>query len=245
MNSKTKRRMIAVAGVIVIVVIVLLAVVGSGSSAKVVSVSELAAGDYAGKKVKVSGLVVANSYEVDQTGVLTFDIQDEDGNGDSAVHGRYDKGVSATFGNGIKAICTGRVDEKGTVICSDLVTQCPSKYESASNALSVAQLLGYGESMQGKTTKVTGVVKAGTLADASQAVRFTLIDENAQEGGKENTEDNVNAATASDKDAESESLAVAFEGALPDQIADGVTVVVTGALSGSDVFLATDVSLGR
>ena len=233
MNSKTKRRMIVVAGIIVLVIIVLLAVVGGGSSAKVVSVSELAANNYADKKVKVSGLVVANSYEVDPQGVFTFDIEDESGAGGATVHVSYDKGVSATFGNGIKAICTGRVDSNGTVVCSDLVTQCPSKYESASNALSVSQLVGYGDSMQGKTTKVVGVIKAGTLASATEKVRFVLEDTEGagQEGGAQ--------------------LGILFEGALPDQVTDGATVVVTGALDGgvtgemSGVFLASDVALGQ
>ena len=92
MNSKTKRRMIVVAGIIVLVIIVLLAVVGGGSSAKVVSVSELAANNYADKKVKVSGLVVANSYEVDPQGVLTFDIEDESGAGGAFDHVSYSDG---------------------------------------------------------------------------------------------------------------------------------------------------------
>ena len=222
MNGKTKRRMMVVAGIIVIVVLLLLAVVGGSSSAKVIDVKGLTAGDYTDKKVQVSGLVVANSYTVDEAGVLTFDIEDE-ADPTKTVHVTYDKGVSATFGNGIKAICTGRVDAKGTVVCSDLVTQCPSKYESATDALAVEQLLGYGSAMYEKTTKVTGVVQAGTLGSATQAVRFVLQD--AQ-------------GTAV--------LPIAFEGALSEQVKEGVQVVVTGALSSDgSKFVASDVALGN
>lgn len=220
MNNKTKRRMMAVAGVVVIVIIVLLAVVGGNSAAKVVSVKDVAAGSYVDKKVQVSGLVVANSYSVNEVGVLIFDIEDEDGKGATA-HVSYDKGVSATFGNGIKAICTGRVDASGTVVCSDLVTQCPSKYEKATDALGVSQLLDYGANMFEKTTKVAGTVQAGTLGDATQAVRFVVKDaENADQ------------------------LSIVFEGALSDQVKEGAQVVITGALSSDgSKFLATDVAL--
>lgn len=220
MNGKTKRRMIAVAGVIVIVVIVLLAVVGGNSSAKVIDVKDLVNGNYTDKKVQVSGLVVANSYTVDENGVLAFDIEDE-ADPSKTAHVTYDKGVSATFGNGIKAICTGRVDARGTVVCSDLVTQCPSKYESSTGALTVSQLLGYGSTMFEKTTKVTGVIQAGTLGNATQAVRFVIQDADTNE-----------------------EIGIAFEGALSDQVKDGAQVIVTGALlSDGSKFLATDVAL--
>ena len=104
MNSKMKKRMVAVGGVIVIVVIVLMAFVGGGNAAKVVSVGDAAGGAYESKKVQVSGLVVDNSYTVDPAGVLSFDIAAEDDPA-QAVKLRvvYDKGVSATFGNGIRA----------------------------------------------------------------------------------------------------------------------------------------------
>ena len=78
MNSKMKKRMVVVGGIIVIVVILLAAVLGGGMSAKVVSVSDLANGSYADKKIQVSGTVVDNSYSVDADGALQFDIAAED-----------------------------------------------------------------------------------------------------------------------------------------------------------------------
>lgn len=218
MNSKMKKRMIAVAGIIAIVVIALFAVVGAGAGAQVASVSDVANGKYADKKIEVSGIVADNSYAVDQQGVLTFQIKGDDDAG--LLNVRYDKGVSSTFGNGVTAICTGRM-ENGVLNCSELVTKCPSKYESGSSALSVGQLLGYdSNSMIGKTVKVSGSVNA--LGPVTAEVRFQL------------------------RDADAAQLSIVYAAALPDAVADGTNVVVTGALQDDKgTFLATDVALAR
>ncbi|MGN0077669.1 MAG: cytochrome c maturation protein CcmE [Coriobacteriales bacterium] len=220
MNSKMKKRMVAVGGVIVIVVILLLAFLGGGNAAKVVSVGDAAGGAYDSKKVQVSGLVVDNSYSVDAAGVLSFDIAAEDDPAQAVtLHVVYDKGVSATFGNGISAICTGRI-EGGQLVCTELVTKCPSKYENATEALSVAQLKGYElQTMEGTTVKVAGTV--AQLGDVTAAERLVIAD----------AED---AAVT---------LGVTFNGALPADVAEGANVVLTGALNAGGRFLATEVAL--
>lgn len=220
MNSKMKKRMVAVGGVIVIVVIVLMAFVCGGNAAKVVSVGDAAGGAYESKKVQVSGLVVDNSYTVDPAGVLSFDIAAED-DPTQAVKLRvvYDKGVSATFGNGISAICTGRVQD-GMLVCTELVTKCPSKYENATEALSVAKLKGYDlQAMEGTTVKVAGSV--AQLGDVTSAERLVIAD--AADAGT--------------------TLGVVFSGALPADVAEGSSVVLTGALDADGRFLATEVAL--
>ncbi|MDO4503056.1 MAG: cytochrome c maturation protein CcmE [Coriobacteriia bacterium] len=223
MNAKMKKRMVAVCGVIAIVAIVLFAVVGGSSAATVASVGDAAAGTFEGKKVQVTGTVVDNSFSVDKDGVLTFDVVDPEGDPAQTVRVVYDKGVSATFGNGVSAICTGRMN--GNVLeCTELVTKCPSKYESASSALGVDQFLGYGESVLGKTVKVTGLL-VDDPADATQKVRFELVDAEAGDGAKAKT------------------LQVAFTGALPEDVAKGVQVVIQGASDESGLFTATSVSL--
>lgn len=225
MNSKMKRRMLAVGGVIVIVIVVLLAVVGGASSAKVVTVSEAASGSLADRKIQVTGTVVDNSYAIDADGVLTFSIQPEAGASDAGQNATltvsYDKGVSATFGNGISAVCTGRTDANGVLQCTELVTKCPSKYENASSALTVGRLFGYEpETMVGKTVKVAGTVKPESLADATAATR--LVIEDAETGA---------------------TLDVVYTGALSSEVADGAPVVITGALDDKGSFLATNVAL--
>ena len=220
MNAKMKRRMVAVAGVVVIVVVLLLAFLGSGNAAKVVGVSDVARGGLGDAKIQVTGTVVDNSYAVDDKGTLTFRMRDENGADGAELSVSYDKGVSATFGNGITAICTGRLDGDGVLQCSELVTKCPSKYENAGSALTVGQLLGYGDSMLSKTAKVSGTVVEGSLADATASVRLSIAD---ADGGA--------------------TLPIVYSGALSDGVAAGAPVVVTGALQADGSFLATDVAL--
>ena len=220
MNTKTKRRMVVVTGVIVMVLIVVLALVGGSSSAKSVTVAEAATGNYTDQKVQVAGNVVDNSFEI-KDNVLTFAIYDPEGDASQQVNVRYVGGVSATFGNGISTICTGKFDENGVLNATDLVTKCPSKYENATEALGVTQLLGYGDEVTDKLVKVTGLVKAGTLTGAQETTeRFVLVD---PESGA--------------------TLPVYFQGALSEEIGDETTVVVTGSLSDPLRFEATDVAI--
>lgn len=220
MNTKTKRRMVVVTGIIVMVLIVVLALVGGQSSAKTISIAEAATGDYVDQKVKVSGNVVDNSFET-KDNVLTFAIYDPDGDTAQQVQVRYVGGVSATFGNGISAICTGRFDENGVLNATDLVTKCPSKYENATEALGVTQLLGYGDEVLDKPVKITGLVKAGSLTGAQDAKeRFVLVDPDS-------------GAT----------LPIYFQDALSEEIGDETTVVVTGSLQDNAHFEATDVAI--
>lgn len=219
MNSKTKKRLVIVTGVIVIVLLVTLALVGGSSAAKTISIAEAASGDYANEKVQVSGNVVKNSYQTVGNS-LTFDIYDPEGDEGTQVHVSYEGGVSATFGNDVTAICTGKIGEDGVLHASELVTKCPSKYETATDALSVAQMLDYGDSITDRTVKVSGTVKAGSLNPAGQGDRFILVDKE--------TKDEV---------------AVDFDDALSDEVKDGSTLVVTGSYRSDNKFYATTVAL--
>lgn len=62
MNSKMKRRLIVVTGVIVVVLAIVLAIVGSSGAAKTISVKDALESDLAGERVQVSGNVVDNSF---------------------------------------------------------------------------------------------------------------------------------------------------------------------------------------
>ena len=221
MNTKTKRRMIVVTGIIVIVAVIVLAVVGGSSAAKTVSVAE-ARSIASDTKIQVTGNVVDNSFDIGKN-TLTFDIYDPavDPAASAVLHVRYDGGVSATFGNDVTAICTGKKDASGTLVCSELVTKCPSKYESADGSLSVADLLGYGDVVVDKPVKVHGIVKAGSIASVDADQRFIMQD--AQSG---------------------QELRIMFQDALADEIADGSEVVLTGSLSADGTFAATVVALG-
>ncbi|MEA5020183.1 MAG: cytochrome c maturation protein CcmE [Gordonibacter sp.] len=219
MNTKTKRRMVVVTGIIVIVLVVILAVVGGSTSAKSVTIADVATGQYVDQKIQVSGNVVENSFKTEGN-VLTFDILDPNGDPSQIVRVSYEGGVAATFGNDVTAICTGKMGSDGVLRASELVTKCPSKYENATNALGVAQLIGYGDSVMDKPVKIAGTVKAGTLAAAGQGDRFVILD---ADGATE--------------------LAVVYSDALSEEVKDASSLVLTGSLNADGKFHATDVAL--
>jgi cytochrome c-type biogenesis protein CcmE len=206
-------------GLIVIIVIVVLAIVGSSGAARVLSVAEAAQGSYQNQRVQVSGNVVENSFTTTGT-VLTFTLYDPTEKVSTRLSVSYAGAVSATFGNGIEAICTGKIDADGVLQASELVTKCPSKYENATSALSVQALLNYGDSVINKPVRVAGAMKAGSLRPAGQDARFVLVDP------QESTE-----------------LIVVFDGALFDEIQDNCALVLTGTLDSDLRFNATVVAL--
>jgi len=219
MNTKMKRRLIVVTGVIIIVVILVLAFVGSSSAAKTITVQQAVSGEFTEQRVQVTGNVVKNSYRITDSS-LVFDIYDPDGDPDTHLQVVYDGAASATFGNDVTAISTGRIKDDGILYATELVTKCPSKYESATDALGVAELLDYGSAIFETPVKVTGIVKAGSLGPAGQEYRFILVD----------TEQDVE-------------VTVAFDDALPENIAEGEQVVATGLLKSATTFAAAEVAL--
>jgi len=220
MNKKMKKRLGVVSGVVVITLILTLAIVGGNTAAKSVSVAEAAAGSMANQKIQVSGNVVDNSFSTEGN-VLTFRIYDPEGDPGTELAVRYEGAASATFGNDVTAICTGRVGSDGVLTATEMVTKCPSKYENADAALGVAQLIGYGDEVVGTVVKVSGPVKAGTLVAAGQGDRFVIVDA-----------DDANAG-----------LPVLYDGALSDEVSDGAVVVVTGFMTNDGKFSASDVAL--
>lgn len=128
MNAKMKRRLIAVSAIVAVVVVLALVVVGGGTAAQTVTVAEAAENPQVGQKVQVSGNVVADSASTSDD-ALMFRIYDPEGSEATQLAVRYDGAASSTFGNGVTAICTGKIGDDGVLHCSELVTKCPSKYE--------------------------------------------------------------------------------------------------------------------
>lgn len=218
MNKSAKRRLVVVGGIVVIAMLVIVAVAGAGGAASSLSIADVRSGDYQGKKVQVSGSVVADSLESDGS-VAHFEIQPEEGTGDASgspdvlvVH--YDGALPATFGTGVVAICTGTVEEDNSLTATELVTKCPSKYESAEGSLTVAGLLDQADAMVGESTKVCGYVR-GDVNAADADVRFEIESQGA-------------------------TLAVRWDGGMDEAVVDGTAVVVTGALDADGVFVASE-----
>ena len=224
MNKRARNRLIGVTAIVLLAIIAIFASIGGrGGTAYYKSVKEVAS-DTAlqGERVKVGGAVVAGSWDR-KSNPMRFTIRDEK---DTAQAGPtvkvvYNGAVPSTFGDGVTAIVTGKLAAGGMIDADEMITKCPSKYESATGALPVADLLGKGESMVGKTVKATGYVKAGTIVAPGGAARFYVT--SSATGGKE--------------------VAVVYEGALPSGMTDGSQVVMTGAIEADGNFVATNVSL--
>ncbi len=216
MNKAAKKRLMIVGLIIVAVAAVLFAVVGSGGAATSLSVAQAASGDYEGKKVQVSGAVVNDSYQTEGSSAVFKIADDNDPNAMLTV--TYTGAMPATFGNGVTAICTGVVQD-GSVTCNELVTKCPSKYESAEGSVTAATLTANPGVYVGTEVKLAGYVTAGTIAGIDEPVRFVV-------------------------NSQGSSLDIAYDGALPDGMDDGSAVIVTGTLAeGGKLFEAIDVAM--
>lgn len=215
MNRSAKRRLVVVGGIIVVAMLVIVAIAGSGGAASSLSISDVVSGDYRGKKVQVSGSVVADSLTSEGSTAL-FEIQPEDASGQETLTVRYDGALPATFGTGVVAICTGTVESDNTLAATELVTKCPSKYESAEGSLTVKGLLDQAESMTGEATKVCGYVRGEVLpVDAAEGYRFTLESQGA-------------------------TINVIWDGGMDEAVTDGTALVVSGALNADGTFTASD-----
>lgn len=212
MNNKAKRRLVVVGGIVVIAMLVIVAIAGSGGAASSLSIADVLGGGYDGKKVQVSGSVVDDSLSA-QGSTAVFKITPEDGSSSDELTVEYAGALPATFGTGVVAICTGTVSGQ-TIECSELVTKCPSKYESAEGSLTVKGLLDQGDSMVGEDVSLAGYVR-GAVNDASASVRFTI-------------------------ESQDETIDIVYDGGLDENITDGTAVVITGHLTEAGTFEATE-----
>lgn len=213
MNKKAQRRLVVTGGIVAIAMLVVAAIAGSGGAASSLSVGDLLAGGYTGKKVQVTGSVVADSIQSEGASVQ-FAITPEEGDGSQELLVTYDGALPATFGTGVVAICTGTVEDPLMLNCTEMVTKCPSKYESAEGSLTVKGLLDQADTMLFKDTKVCGYVQ-GPVNDTQAAYRFTIESQGA-------------------------TLDVVYDGGLDEQIKDGTAVVISGHLDSDGSFIATE-----
>lgn len=226
MNKRARTRLIGVTAIILLAVVAMVASGAfGGNTAYSRTVKEVTEDkSLVGERVKVSGTVVSGSWDQNQN-PMKFTIRDEADAQESGptINVVFNGAVPSTFGDGVTAIVTGELDENGTVTSSDMITKCPSKYESAKGSMSVTDLLGKADTMTGKTTKISGFVKKGTIVAPGGDSRFVVASET--DGGDE--------------------LPVAWEGALPAGMVDGSKVVLTGALEADGKFVATEVALDK
>jgi cytochrome c-type biogenesis protein CcmE len=205
MNKKTKKRLIITTLGIVVIMLVTVALVSSGGASRPVSIAQAVSGEFDGQRIEVQGTVVDDSYKM--TGNKTsFRIYDPEAGSRDTLEISYTGMVSATFGNGVVAICTGKIGADGALEASTLVTKCPSKYESAEGAVTVEYLLRQYDVLSGQELKVAGYVKDGSVAGIGSDSRFVIYSQGSE-------------------------IPVRFEDGLPEGFKEGSAVVVTGKLS--------------
>lgn len=212
MNNKAKRRLVVVGGIVVIAMLVVVAIAGAGGSATSLTVGDVLTGQYENKKVQVSGSVVADSLTSDGSTAL-FEITPEDGDGTDVLQVSYDGALPATFGTGVVAICTGTMED-GALACTEMVTKCPSKYESAEGSLTVKGLLDQADSLTGEAVSLCGYV-VGDVNAVDADHRFML-------------------------ESQGETIAVAWDGGMDEAVTDGTAMVIKGTLGEDGVFVASE-----
>ena len=220
MNNKTKKRLIISTLAIVIIVVAMVAFAGAQGASRSVSLTQAVSGEFNEQRIQVEGTVLDDSFKTVGT-TTTFLLYDPTIGSGTTLAVSYTGGLSATFGGGIVAICTGRLDDTGMLVATEMVTKCPSKYESAEGSITVSQLLRSQDSLANTEVRLAGYVKPGTLSGPGSGPRFVLY-------------------------SQGEAILVMYTGVLPEGCVDDSALVLTGVLDttgGKPVFIAQDVSL--
>lgn len=217
-NKRARNRLIGVTILILLVAVPVLYTLMMSGGSYVQTVSDIA-GDASlvGTRVKVTGTVVAGSWDK-KTNPMVFRIRGEGATSGPEIKVIYNGSAPNTFGNDTVAILTGEVTEAGTIEANEMLTKCPSKYSTKSDAAQISSLL---TAPPDSPIRVTGFLKSGSLKDAGAAERFTFT---------------------SKVDGTGDAVAVTFQGSMPAGTKDGVELVVFGKMENS-VFVATEVAL--
>lgn len=223
MNKRAKNRLVGVTAIIIISVVAIFLSVGSGDAAYSRTVSDVVGNqEFMGERVKVTGTVISGSWDGNSS-PMRFDIRDEGATTGPMISVVYTGNVPSTFGDDVTAILTGTINEDGVLESGTMITKCPSKYESATGALSVGELLETGDSVIGKSVRLTGYVVSGTIVPPGGDVRFSISDE----GG-------------------TPVIDIRYpDGALPDGMEDGSQVVLGGMLDAEGIFEAISVAMAE
>lgn len=128
-KNRTTTRFFAAGGVLVIAVAFLIYNGMEGTSAYYMTVDELQASPAAvdGKQVKVGGDVVEGSI---QRGSIGEEIRFEITDGVSRIPVVYHGAAPDIFADHAEVIATGTMHADGTFEASELLTKCPSRFET-------------------------------------------------------------------------------------------------------------------
>jgi len=217
-NKRARNRLIGVTILILVVAVPVLYSVMMGGGSFTQPVNSIASeASLVGTRVKVTGTVVAGSWDK-KTNPMIFKVRAEGSTNGPEVKVIYNGSAPNTFGNDTVAILTGTVKEKGVIEANEMLTKCPSKYATKSDAAGIDSLL---TAPPDSPIRVAGFLKPGSLKDAGAAERFTFSTNADGSGG---------------------TVPVAFQGSMPAGTKDGVELVVFGKME-NGTFVATEVAL--
>ncbi|MDZ4063593.1 MAG: cytochrome c maturation protein CcmE [Coriobacteriia bacterium] len=222
MNKRARMRLIGVTAIVLIAVIaVFFGAQSQGAYYRKVS-EVTGSSEFVGERIKVGGSVVEGSWDK-KSNPMRFEIREEDATGGPTIKVVYNGSVPSTFGDGVVAIVTGTLSSDGVLDSDDMMTKCPSKYESRTGATTVASILAMGEAAVGEPMKLTGFVVAATIRPPGGSVRFSVANAAGQADG----------------------IDIFYDGALPKGMTDGSQVVIGGSLDSGGVFDATTVAMSK
>lgn len=217
-NKRARNRLIGVTILILVIAVPLLYTLMMSGGSYEKTVSDVASDtSIVGTRVRVTGTVVGGSWDK-KTNPMNFRIRGEGSTSGPEVKVVYNGSAPNTFGNDTVAILTGTVTEAGVVEANEMLTKCPSKYATKSDAAKISVLL---TSPPDSPIRVTGFLKPGSLKDAGAAERFTFT---------------------ANADGTGDTVSVAFEGSMPAGTKDGAELVVFGKME-NGTFVATEVAL--
>jgi len=172
---------------------------------------------YVGETVQLSGTVVAGSWDR-QSEPMTFRVFNEDSDSAAEITTIFEGVPPPNFGDGTGVIITGVVGADRTITSGQMLTVCPSRYETDDNTLPVAGLFDMDSDMDmtGIPVRISARVVNGSITPPGEDIRLTVHD----------IED------------PSIELPVKFSGGLAETVEDGTPVVLTGHLDEDGNFAA-------
>lgn len=209
MNRRARNRLIGVVVLIAVISGAAYFLIG-GSGSKIMGVGAFLDDPVVGERVKVTGIVVDGSWD-GKANPMSFEVSDKDDPG-KALPVTYGGTVPSGFGKDTKATLTGTLGADGVFTATNMLTQCPSKYQKQAAPLEIEALLA-NDKLRGTTVKVNGFVKEVTAGGV------TL--QSAADGGQ--------------------TLAATIAGELPSGVAAGSRVTLTGQLDPAGVFKSTGI----
>jgi cytochrome c-type biogenesis protein CcmE len=218
MNKRARNRLIIAAAIIVVIG-------GAGfllamqDSQPINGVAELLAqGDTAvGLRMKVTGTVIGESWN-GQANPMRFEIKDESTATASpqTLKVEYSGVAPGGFGDKTKATLTGELGTDGVFKATDMLTVCPTKYQTA-QAMTVDQILA-DKAVLDQTVKLAGYVTGSVSSNG-----FTMS--SRLDGGK--------------------TVDVRVSAALPDGVGKGAYVELTGELLKDGTYRASKVDVKK